>query len=73
MYDFVKFLKGKVVFDDLKVLGIEIGWLNDMYCCICIELGFGKMIVFVIDGYLFYLFGCEMIGYEVVDFVVMLK
>ncbi|WP_322060380.1 glyoxalase [Paraburkholderia sp. J63] len=65
VHDFVMFSHGKVVSDDLKAPGVEIGRPNDTYRRIRIESGFGKMIVLVTDGHLPYPFGREMTGYEV--------
>ena len=65
VHDFVKFSHGKVVSDDLKAPGVEIGRPNDTYRRIRIESGFGKMTVLVTDGHLPYPFGRETTGYEV--------
>ncbi|MBP0588136.1 glyoxalase [Paraburkholderia sp. LEh10] len=65
VHDFVKFSHGRVVSDDLKAPGIEIGRPNDTYRRIRIESGFGKMTVLVTDGHLPYPFGRETTGYEV--------
>ncbi|MBR8323496.1 MULTISPECIES: glyoxalase [Burkholderia cepacia complex] len=73
VHDFVKFSKGKVVSDNLKAPGIEIGRPDDTYRRIRIESGFGKMTVLVTDGHLPYPFGREMTGYEVPDLAVTLK
>ena len=73
VHDFVKFSKGKVVSDNLKAPGIEIGRPNDTYRRIRIESGFGKMTVLVTDGHLPYPFGREMTGYDVPDLAATLK
>ncbi|KVD36584.1 glyoxalase [Burkholderia sp. MSMB1072] len=73
VHDFVKFSKGKVVSDDLKAPGIEIGRPDDTYRRIRIESGFGRMTVLVTDGHLPYPFGREMTGYEVSDLAATLK
>ncbi|MCA8036082.1 VOC family protein [Burkholderia arboris] len=73
VHDFVKFSKGKVVSDDPKAPGIEIGRPDDTYRRIRIESGFGKMTVLVTDGHLPYPFGREMTGYEVPDLAATLK
>ncbi|MDR3095937.1 MAG: glyoxalase [Paraburkholderia sp.] len=65
VHDFVKFSHGKVVSDDLKAPGVEIGRPDDTYRRIRIESGFGKMTVLVTDGKLPYPFGRETTGYEV--------
>ncbi|WP_321804962.1 glyoxalase [Burkholderia sp. BCC1993] len=73
VHDFVKFSKGKVVSDNLKAPGIEIGRPNDTYRRIRIESGFGKMTVLVTDGRLPYPYGREMTGYEVSDLAATLE
>ncbi|KVL12184.1 VOC family protein [Burkholderia sp. MSMB1826] len=73
VHDFVKFSKGKVVSDDPKAPGIEIGRPDDTYRRIRVESGFGKMTVLVTDGHLPYPFGREMTGYEVSDLAATLK
>ncbi|KWE62591.1 VOC family protein [Burkholderia sp. MSMB2157WGS] len=73
VHDFVKFSKGKVVSDDPKAPGIEIGRPDDTYRRIRVESGFGKMTVLVTDGHLPYPFGREMTGYEVSDLTATLK
>ncbi|XUM22081.1 glyoxalase [Bradyrhizobium oligotrophicum S58] len=64
---FLRFSKGKVVSDDIKAPGIEIGRPNDRYRRIRIESVFGRMTVLVSDGHLPYPFGRETTGYEVAD------
>lgn len=73
VHDFVKFSNGKVVSDNLKAPGIEIGRPNDTYRRIRITSGFGKMTVLVTDGHLPYPYGHEMTGYEVPDLAATLK
>ncbi|MEN2469978.1 glyoxalase [Burkholderia sp. GS2Y] len=73
VHDFVKFSNGKVVSDNLKAPGIEIGRPNDTYRRIRITSGFGKMTVLVTDGHLPYPYGHEMTGYEVSDLAATLK
>ncbi|MEX3900714.1 glyoxalase [Paraburkholderia sp. BR10954] len=67
VHDFVKFSHGKVVSDDLKAPGVEIGRPQDSYRRIRIESPFGKMTVLVTDGHLPYPFGREVTGYEVAN------
>ncbi len=62
---FVKFSHGKVVSDDARAPGVEIGRPNDTYRRIRIESTFGKMTVHVTDGHLPYPYGHELTGYEV--------
>jgi hypothetical protein len=64
---FLRFSHGKVVSDDPRAPGIEIGRPNDTYRRIRIESVFGKMTVFVSDGHLAYPYGHEFTGYEVKD------
>ena len=64
---FLRFSHGKVVSDDPKAPGVEIGRPEDMYRRIRIESIFGKITVFVTDGHLPYPYGRELTGYEVKD------
>ncbi|WP_315721100.1 MULTISPECIES: glyoxalase [unclassified Bradyrhizobium] len=64
---FLRFAKGKLVSDEAKAPGVEIGRPNDHYRRIRIESVFGRMTVLVTDGHLPYPFGREMTGYEVAD------
>ncbi|CCD96552.1 conserved exported hypothetical protein [Bradyrhizobium sp. ORS 375] len=64
---FLRFSHGKVLSDDAKAPGVEIGRPNDHYRRIRIESAFGRMTVLVTDGHLPYPFGREMTGYEVAD------
>lgn len=65
IHSFVQFAHGKVVADDARAPGIEIGRPNDTYRRIRIESGFGKMTVLVTDGHLPYPYGYELTGYDV--------
>src|SRR5262245_32751325 len=62
---FVKFANAKVITDEGRAPGIEIGRSNDTYRRIRIESGFGKMTVLVTDGHLPYPYGYELTGYDV--------
>ena len=64
---FVRFSEGKVVSDDAKAPGVEIGRAKDTYRRIRIESAFGKMTVFATDGHLPYPYGRELTGYEVAN------
>ncbi|MFS8047312.1 glyoxalase [Rhizobium sp. BR 314] len=64
---FLTFSDGKVVSDDKKASGIEIGRPNDTFHRLRIESVFGKMTVLATDGYLPYPYGHETTGYEVSD------
>lgn len=65
--DFRAFSHGKVVADEKKADGAEIGRPGDTFRRIRIESNFGRMLVFVTDGHLPYPFGHEITGYEVKD------
>ena len=64
---FLRFSRGKVVSDDPRAPGVEIGQPSGTYRRIRIESVFGKMTVFVTDGHLPYPYGIELTGYEVAD------
>lgn len=64
---FVVFSRGKIVSDDPKAPGAEIGRSDTTYRRIRIESPFGKMVVLVTDGHLPYPYGRETTGYEVAD------
>ena len=64
---FIAFAHGKIVSDNPRAPGVEIGRPSDTYRRIRIESGFGKVTVLVTDGHLPYPYGHEMTGYEVTD------
>ena len=64
---FLAFSHGKVVSDDAKAPGAEIGRPGDTYRRIRIESAFGKLTAFLTDGHLPYPYGREITGYEVKD------
>ena len=64
---FLDFSGGKVVSDEKKAPGVEIGRPNDTFRRIRIESGYGNMEVLVTDGRLPFPYGREMAGYEVSD------
>jgi predicted enzyme related to lactoylglutathione lyase len=64
---FIRFSLGKVVSDNGRAPGVEIGRPNETYRRIRIESVFGKMTAFVTDGHLPYPYGHELSGYEVAD------
>jgi predicted enzyme related to lactoylglutathione lyase len=64
---FLRFSHGKVVSDERRAPGVEIGRPNETYRRIRIKSVFGKMTVFVTDGHLPYPYGIELTGYEVAD------
>jgi len=65
--DFLAFSHGKVVSDDAKAPGVEIGRPGDAYRRVRITSSFGKMTVLVTDGHLPYPYGRELTGYEVAN------
>jgi hypothetical protein len=65
--DFVAFSRGKIISDDQRAPGIEIGRPNDTYRRVRIESNFGKMTVLATDGHLPYPYGREITGYEVAN------
>ena len=67
IHAFVKFAHAKIVSDDAKAPGIEIGRPGETYRRVRIESGFGKMAVLVTDGHLPYPYGRELTGYDVAD------
>jgi hypothetical protein len=64
---FLAFSHGKIVSDEARAPGIEIGRPNDSYRRVRIESKFGKLTAFVTDGHLPYPYGREFTGYEVAD------
>jgi hypothetical protein len=62
---FLAFSHGKIVSDDPKAPGIEIGRENDSYRRVRLESAFGKMTVSVSNGIIPYPYGRETTGYEV--------
>jgi hypothetical protein len=64
---FVGFARGKIVSDNAKAPGAEIGRPNDTYRRVRIETTFGKITVLVTDGHLPFPYGRETMGYEVAD------
>jgi len=62
---FVEFSHGKVVSDDSRAPGVEIGRPGETYRRIRIESNFGRIAVLVTDGHLPYPYGRELMGYEV--------
>jgi hypothetical protein len=67
IHSFLRFSRGKVVSDDPRAPGVEIGRPNDTYRRIRIESVFGNMTLHVTDGRLPYPYGRELTGYEVAD------
>ena len=65
--DFGAFAQAKVVSDDPKAAGIEIGRPNDVYRRVRMDSSFAKVTVLVTDGHLPYPYGREITGYDVHD------
>lgn len=64
---FVRFAHGKVVSDDARVPGVDIGRPNETYRRVRVESAFGKLTAIVTDGHLPYPYGRETTGYEVAN------
>jgi predicted enzyme related to lactoylglutathione lyase len=67
IHDFLTFSKGKIVSDDRRAPGVEIGRPSDTYRRVRITSDFGNMSVLVTDGHLPYPDGYETTGYAVKD------
>jgi hypothetical protein len=63
--DFTGFAHAKIVSDNMRAAGLEIGRPGEFYRRIRIESTFGKIAVMVTDGHLPYPYGREVMGYEV--------
>jgi hypothetical protein len=64
---FLTFSHGKVVSDNARAPGVEIGRASDTYRRIRISSVYGGMAVLVTDGHIPYPYGHEMTGYEVAN------
>jgi predicted enzyme related to lactoylglutathione lyase len=64
---FLAFSHGRLVSDDEKAPGAEIGMPDKTYRRVRLESGFGKLTLLVTDGHLLYPYGRELTGYEVAD------
>jgi hypothetical protein len=64
---FLTFSRGKVVSDNARAPGLEIGRASDTYRRIRISSVFGAVAVLVTDGHLPYPYGREVTGYEVAN------
>ena len=62
---FLAFSHGRILSDDTRAPGIEIGRPGDTFRRVRVESLFGKLTVFVTDGHLPYPYGRELTGYEV--------
>jgi hypothetical protein len=65
--EFAEFSRGKVVSDEPRAPGIEIGRPSDTYRRVRLESKFGKITVLATDGHLPFPYGRELTGYEVAD------
>jgi hypothetical protein len=66
-HDFIAFSHGKVVSDDTKAPGIEIGRPDETFHRLRIESVFGRMTVLVTDGHLPFPYGRDTTGYKTSD------
>lgn len=64
---FLAFSHGKVVSDDRRAPGVEIGRPDDTYRRVRIESAFGRLTALVTDGRLPFPYGHETTGYEVAN------
>ena len=67
VHDFGAFAQAKVISDDHKAPGLEIGRPNDVYRRVRMDSLFGKVTVLATDGHLPYPYGRETTGYDVDD------
>jgi hypothetical protein len=65
VHHFTVFSGGRMVADDPKAPGMEIGRPSETYRRIRLASAFGKMTVLVTDGHLAWPYGRELTGYEV--------
>jgi predicted enzyme related to lactoylglutathione lyase len=65
--DFTVFANAKVISDDQRAPGIEIGRPNDVYRRVQIDSLFGKVAVLATDGHLPFPYGRDTTGYDVDD------
>ncbi|MFM0484818.1 glyoxalase [Paraburkholderia strydomiana] len=66
--NWVAFSNGKILSDNRRAPGVQIGRPYDTFRLVRLTSGFGNMAVFVTDGHLPYPYGHETTGYEVKDF-----
>jgi hypothetical protein len=64
---FLAFSHGKVISDNSRAPGVEIGRPNDIYRRVRIDSSFGKLTLLVTAGHLPYPYGRETTGYEVAN------
>jgi len=64
---FLDFSRGRVLSDEVRAPGVEIGRPGETYRRIRIESKFGKLTALATDGHLPYPYGREIMGYEVTN------
>jgi len=67
VHSFLAFSHGRIVSDEARAPGVEIGRPAETYRRVRIESKFGKLTVLVTDGHLPYPYGRETTGYEVAN------
>jgi hypothetical protein len=67
MHSFLAFSHGRIVSDEPRAPGIEVGRPAETYRRVRIESKFGKLTALVTDGHLPYPYGRETTGYEVTN------
>ena len=65
--NFLKFSRGKIISDDVRAPGVEIGRPTETYRRVRISSNFGLLTALVTDGHLPYPYGRELTGYEVAN------
>jgi hypothetical protein len=65
LHSFLAFAHGRVVSDDPRAPGVEVGRSADTYRRVRIESKFGKLTALITSGHLPYPYGREVTGYEV--------
>jgi hypothetical protein len=67
IHDFMAFSDGRVVGDDRRSPGVEIGRPGETYRCVRMASAFGNVTILVTDGHLPWPYGREVTGYAVAD------
>lgn len=67
VHGFVGFSHGRIISDNSRAPGVEIGRPGDTFRRVRLVSNFGKLVAFVTDGHLPYPYGREITGYEVPD------
>lgn len=71
--NWLAFSHGKVVSDNRRAPGVEIGRPDSTFRRVRLASGFGNLTIFATDGHLPYPYGREVSGYEVKDFADTMK